>query len=318
LTEPEGVPSFLSVPLWLPETGDDPSEMLGVINMTRKFGGAFTEDDLKLLDAVAGHAAAQIHKSRLIERDREHQRLEHELRIASEIQLSLLPNRPLLTGPVHAAGVCTPAKRVGGDFFDYWLHGHRICMIVADVSGHDLGAALMATAVRSVVRSESTHRGSIAQLATQINRFMSLDLTRSERLITLCYLELEVNSGRLTYCSCGHPPPLLLRSREPVWLKAGGPMLGIAEDMTFDEGEARMADGDLLVVYTDGVADAGMPDAVEFGLDGLARSVDRARDLPPRHLADKVIDAVRRHVSSSELEDDATVLAVRYGTVRSE
>lgn len=311
LNEPRGVPSFLSVPLSIPGA-DTAAQVLGVINLTRKFAGAFTPQDLKLLDALAGHTAAQIHKCRLIKRDQERQRMEHELRIASEIQLSLLPEGPLVADSARAAGVCRPATKVGGDFFDYWRHGNRACMVVADVSGHDLGAALVATAVRSVVRSESFHRHSLADLASQINRFMNPDLNRSERLITLCYLELELDSGQLTYCSCGHPHPLLLRNDQAIWLTVGGPMLGISQNLAFEDDTLKLADGDLVVLYTDGVAEAGMPRLPQFGVEGLLQTVRLNSELDPLGISQRVIDAVQEYVGSTELEDDTTVLTVRY------
>ncbi|MDP6438273.1 MAG: SpoIIE family protein phosphatase [Candidatus Brocadiia bacterium] len=307
------ISSFLSVPLSIPVEGSDDARVLGVLNLTRKIvGSGFTPDDLELVRAVASHTAAQIHKCRLIEGERRRRYLEEELRVAANIQLRLLPSEPLLAGPLHVAGACRPAAQVGGDFLDFWVHDDRVCMLLADVSGHDLGAGLVATALRSVVRSESYHGRSVADLARQVNRIMNGDLERSERLITLCYLELDLDTQVLDSCCCGHPYPLLLRGGKPIWLAEGGPLLGISEEITFETRRTKMANGDILVLYTDGVIEAGFPASQPFGTERLLRAVQRDRDMRPAMLADRVIEAVREYVGTTELDDDVAVLTARY------
>ncbi|MDP6107242.1 MAG: SpoIIE family protein phosphatase, partial [Candidatus Brocadiia bacterium] len=305
--------SFLSVPLSIPVDGSDDARVLGVLNLTRKIvGSGFTPDDLELVRAVASHTAAQIHKCRLIKGERRRRHLEEELKVAAEIQLRLLPSEPLLVGPLHVAGACHPAAQVGGDFLDFWVHDNRVCMLLADVSGHDLGAGLVATALRSVVRSESYPGRSVANLTQQVNRIMNGDLERSERLITLCYLELELETQVLNSCCCGHPYPLLLRAGQPIWLTEGGPLLGISEEVTFEMRQTKMAHGDIIVLYTDGVIEAGFPANQPFGTERLLRAVKRDRDIKPAMLADRVIKAVREYVGSTELDDDVAVLTAHY------
>jgi sigma-B regulation protein RsbU (phosphoserine phosphatase) len=162
------------------------------------------------------------------------------------------------------------------------------------------------------VRSESYHGRSVADLARQVNRIMNGDLERSERLITLCYLELDLDTQVLDSCCCGHPYPLLLRGGKPIWLAEGGPLLGISEEITFETRRTKMANGDILVLYTDGVIEAGFPASQPFGTERLLRAVQRDRDMRPAMLADRVIEAVREYVGTTELDDDVAVLTARY------
>lgn len=316
--EPLGVPelagvhSFMSLPLFLP-SGDGGSVKLGVMNFTRKIGGGdFTDEDLRLVEALAGHVAAQVHKCRLLQGERQRQRLEHEVSIAADIQLSLLPEAPMEAGSLQVACVCRPATNVGGDFVDYWVQEGRVCMLVADVSGHDLGAGLMATAVRAVIRTESHHSRSVAAVASRANGLMNTDLNRSERLATLCYAQLDLGHGVLTSCSCGHPFPLILRDGKPIWLKEGAGILGILPEMQFEESSIKLQDGDVLVVYTDGVVEAGLPERKQFGVEGVMNTLLKSPHLEPYDLAGQIVRAVQEHVGALELYDDATVLVGRY------
>ena len=307
-------PSFLSVPLTIPPEVGEQQQIIGVINLTRKTGGeAFTTSDHKLGAAVAAHTAAQIRNCRLITAEHERRQLERELQMAAEIQLSLLPKGPLRAGRVEVAGVSRPARHAGGDFFDYWEDDGKVCLVVADVSGHDMGAALLATAFRSAVRTESNHRESLGQRMYQVNRGISPDLIDAELLVTAVYLELELDSGLLTYVSCGHPRPFVLRQQEEVWLRTVSPVLGIDEEAVFEEQTLRLESGDVLVVYTDGVVEAGATWRDQFGQERLCSAARAGPRGEPLALARHIMEAVEEHLGASDLNDDVTVLVASFG-----
>jgi serine phosphatase RsbU (regulator of sigma subunit) len=305
---------FLSVPLKITPEKHGTEKILGVFNLTRKRqSNMFTASDLKLVSAVAATAATQIHNCRLINAERQRRELEHELELAAKIQLSLLPEEMLRIGALEAGGHCKPARHVGGDLFDYWLVDDLVCMMVADVSGHDMGAALMATAFRSVVRSESVHRRSVAGLLAQANRALFDDLVNSELFISVFYAEVDVDSGRLTFCRAGHPKPLLLQLGEKAWLDTEGLLLGLQEDGQFEQRTVNLSRGDTIVLYTDGLIDAQDAEDRPFGTQGLRDAALEAAHLPPREMAARVVAAARRHCGASPLADDMTALVVRFG-----
>jgi sigma-B regulation protein RsbU (phosphoserine phosphatase) len=305
------------VPLKITPEKHGTEEILGVFNLTRKRqSNMFTASDLKLVSAVASTAATQIHNCRLINAERRRRELEHELQLAARIQLSLLPEDPLRAGGMEAGGHCKPARHVGGDLFDYWLSDEHLCMVVADVSGHDMGAALMATAFRSVVRSESVHRLSVAGLLQQVNRALLSDLVHSELFISAFYAEAELATGTLTFCRAGHPKPLLLTDGQSNWLDTDGLLLGLQEDGMFEQRTLQLSPGDTIVFYTDGLLDAQGADGARFGSEGIERAARANPHAAAKELADAVVQAARRHCGDSPLVDDMTAMAVRVAQSR--
>ncbi len=305
---------FLSVPLKITTQPDNEERVLGVFNLTRKREtNMFTASDLQLVSAVAATAATQIHNCRLLNAQRERRELERELELAAEIQLSLLPEEPLHAGALEAGGHCKPARHVGGDLFDYWLLDDHVCLVIADVSGHDMGAALMATAFRSVVRSESAHRRSVAGLMAQVNKALFDDLVRSELLISVFYAEIELSTGVMTFCRAGHPKPLLMQLGEKGWLDTEGLLLGLHEEGQFEERSVQLSRGDIIVLYTDGLLDAQDAEDRSFGLEGVRRAALAAMGSPPKQMALSIVEAARAHCGSRPLLDDVTSLVVRFG-----
>ncbi len=305
---------FLSVPLKAALGPGGEEEVLGVINLTRKRGGeAFTPGDLKLVSTVAVTTAAKIHNCRLLVAEQQRQRLEHEMELAARIQTRLLPEAPLAVGRVRAAGCSRPAKHVGGDLFDYWTCGSRACFVVADVSGHDLGASLMAASMRSVVRSEAARAASVQQLMAQVNRVLYNDLARAELFVTAFYGEIDLEGEQFTFCRAGHPLPLYVGSAGRQWLDTEGMLFGLTTQGGYEEKSVRLSPGDTVVLYTDGLMEATDPGGRQFGREGLKDAVVTALDAPPAELAGEVVDAATRHLGERPVTDDMTTLVVRYG-----
>lgn len=310
---------FLSIPLKMTHEERGP-EVIGVINLTRKKGGEmFTSGDQKLIVAAASQIATQIHNCRLLKAERERRELEKELQLAAEIQRKLLPEAPIRTRNLEAAGVCRQARNVGGDFLDYWEHDGRISLLVADVCGHDLGAALLAAELRSVLRSESVHTNSISELLSSAYRTLFDDLCRSDLLITLFCAQIDIEKGLLSFCRAGHPKPLLISSNgragdpETRWLETGGPLLGLEADPPFSEETVELKSGDLLLIYSDGILEASDEEGRFFGSEGLQQTALQCLDNEPSTLAREIIDRAQEHLADPIPCDDMTVLAAKYG-----
>ena len=305
---------FLSVPLKISSQETGRERILGVFNLTRKRqSNMFTASDLKLVSAVAASAATQIHNCRLIDAEQRRRELEHELQLAARIQLSLMPEKPLRTGTVESGGHCRPARHVGGDLFDYWVQDDHLCIVVGDVSGHDMGAALMATAFRAVVRSESAHRSSVAGLLGQVNVALFDDLVHSELFISVFYAEIELATGVMTFCRAGHPKPLLLQLGEKDWLDTEGCLLGLYEEGGFEDRSVQLSRGDTLVLYTDGLIEAQDAEGTSFGTEGVCRAALECLASAPREMAVRIVNAAARHCGPSSPLDDMTALVVRFG-----
>ncbi len=306
--------SFLCVPLKVSGTADREERVLGVINLTRKRRSKmFTASDLKLVSAVAVTTATQIHNCRLINADRERQKLEHELELAARIQLGLLPEKPLSAGPLVVGGCCQPARHVGGDLFDYWVLDGNVFLVMADVAGHDMGAALMAAAVRSVVRSETAHMASVAELLGSVNRALFNDLVRAELFITAFFAQIDVTSGEMTYCRAGHPKPVLFQADQKQWLDTEGMLLGMQEDGQYEQKTVPLKPGDMLVMYTDGVMDAANAQGRMFGPEGVGAVAANSVGIAPVETAHRIVEAAQKHTNEAPQVDDMTTLVAVYG-----
>jgi len=304
-------PAFVSVPLKIVE--QELEDVIGVLNLTRKrVGEMFTSSDMKLINAVAAQTATQIHNCRLLNAERKRRELEKELEIAARIQLSLLPRDPLRVGPLSAAGRCHTARHVGGDFYDYWHNQGRVSFLVADVSGHDLGAALMAAAFRSVVRSHYIHCKSPAELLTEVNSAFHEDLVKSELLITAFYAELSLNTGLLTFCRAGHPMPLLVAGERITYLDTEGQMLGLAKEGEFADQSLPLRGGERLVLYTDGLVEVQGPGDKLFGTERLMEAARNHSALSAEEMADALLEAAQHYGRDPVPRDDMTVLVASF------
>ncbi len=240
----------------------------------------------------------------------------HELEIARHIQLSLLPNAPLRLPCVELAGFCAPASQVGGDYFDYFENAGTVDVVIADVSGHSVGAALLMTEVRSTLRVEARkalETVSPAEVLRDLNELLYDDLTRSESFITMLYMKYDPKGRRLTYANAGHNRAILLRSRDgrPTMLDADGLVLGALRGVEFEERTIDLAAGDLLLLYTDGVTEAQNVGGEFFDLERLVASLRHYKELPLEGVLKAILEEVRRFCGDHPLDDDIAMVVMK-------
>ena len=307
-----GADSFLSVPLLYSTPGAE-EKVLGVINLADKASGIFTSGDLKLLTAIASQAAISIYKSQLVEELKEAERVKREMEIAHRIQMSLLPERPPEVEGVELAGMCIPAMEVGGDYYDFLHRDGRLDLIIADVSGHSVGSALMMAITRTVLRSEIAGGKSPAQVLAATNATMYDDLSRAELFITVFHTSYDKETRTLTYANGGHNPPFLWRAAEGkcISLDADGMLLGILEDVDYEERIIELQPGDILVLYTDGVTEARNEAGEFFGEERLRRAIEEGSGLSPAELLDDLYRRIYEHSKGVPQRDDITLVVMK-------
>jgi sigma-B regulation protein RsbU (phosphoserine phosphatase) len=240
-----------------------------------------------------------------------------ELEIAKQIQLSLLPGAPLRLAGAEIAGLCVPASHVGGDYFDFFQNSDAIDLVIADVSGHSVGAALIMTEVRSTLRAEARKRTGapvgVAQVLRDLNELLYDDLNKAELFITMFHLKFLPETRNLTYANAGHNWALLLRASDVVCapLDANGLVIGVLRGVDFEERTLQLSIGDKLLLYTDGITEAQNQSGEFFGLDRLCGSFTAHRALAPEALVNRLLAQVRDFCGAAPLRDDIAMVIMQ-------
>ena len=255
------------------------------------------------------YLALQEAQTQIIEKER----LEHELQLAREIQESILPRHvPKLHGFDFGVRI-EPARVVGGDFFDFVpLDGDRMVIVVGDVSGKGMGAAIFMALTRSLLRAEA-QRASTPHDALACTNELLLEMNDAAMFATVLYGVLDRRTGEFAYVRAGHEMPLALdaHGRALGGIPGGGQPLGILPDPVFDDRRLMLQPGSLVVLYTDGVTDAIDETGVAFGWERFTAVVDTYRRASAQEICDHVVDAIAAYRGSTPPEDDITLVAVR-------
>ncbi len=272
----------------------------------------FTKDDLNLLTVMANVAAIRIEHTRFAELERAEQLLARDLQQAAEVQQGLLPAAAPAVRGLDLAGHNAPCRTVGGDYYDFFPYGpNRVAMALGDVSGKGMPASLLMMGLQARVQVLIEEPESLAQVMTRLNRITSANCP-SNRFISLFFGILDGDTGELTFCNAGHNPPLIVRAGgvyEP--LKGGGPVLGILPSSEYREYRAQLAEGDVLVIYSDGVTEAVNSAGQEFAVDGMAQAVIRNRTASADAIVGEVNRALAAWTGGAPPADDITLIVAR-------
>ena len=258
----------------------------------------------------------------LLQTAAEKKRLEEELRIARQIQMSLLPRGPLDVPGLAVTALCVPAREVGGDYYDFFrLPGGLLGVLIADVSGKGTSAALYMAELKGLVLSLSQIYLSPRQLLTEVNRIISDNLdTRS--FITMTYAVFDLKAGRMTYARAGHTPLIFMRSlgadENVRVLTPSGLVVGLhipgAHDKfieLLEEESLDLDNGDVIVLYTDGVSEAMNNDADLFGDSRLSRIVEEHGHLESGELRERILREIESFVGAADQHDDMTMILMK-------
>jgi phosphoserine phosphatase RsbU/P len=302
----ESTRSELAVPITLK------NKVIGCMNVESDCVAAFSQGSERLLEHLATLAAialdqAQMHRELVISES-----MERELEIAREIQLKLLPSDPPITEKIDIAGLNVPSSGVGGDYYDYIsLTKNDLGIVIADVAGKGVPAGLVMAGFRAALRGRVDKVYSISHVMSEINQFL-YESTGSERFVTAFYGVLDQTRSQLTYINAGHNPPMIIHADgRTEWLDAGGPLLGVLDKAEYQLGTAIIEPGAILVLYTDGIVEAGGERGEEFGENRIEELVRTLAERPAAEIARTLErEAVKFNRSRKNL-DDRTVIVVK-------
>jgi len=290
-------------------------KQLGVLIIWNKPSAEiFTAGDLKLLNAVASQAAISLYNSQLIEELKKSERVKRDMEIAERIQMSLLPSKPPDIAGLDLAGKCVPALNVGGDYFDYLpVSKDELAIVIADVSGHNIVATLGIAATRGVLRSEIMRNRSAGGVLTRTNRVIYEDLSAAELFISTFYAVFNRRTGVLTYANGGHNPPFIYHADKGrcATINADGMLLGVLNEVEFEERRIKINPGDILVLYTDGITEATDRNRKQFGEARLQRIIKKNHTLSGQQILDEVFRQVYNHSAGMTQRDDITMIIMK-------
>ena len=303
-----GVRSLVAAPLL------DPDGALGLIVLgSRLTVRQFEEADMELLASLASVAAMRIRNVHLAEEAEERRRLDHEVALAREIQVSLLPESlPEVEGWDMVAGNI-PSRGVSGDFFKVELRHDEseIVLMLSDVSGKGIGASLL-TASLEALAAGPIHDGVAPEEIFNSISHLLFERTPPEKFATSFLATVDPKTGVLHYCNAGHNPALLLRDDgEFEWLESTGMPLGILPEGVFTAGERNLGVGDTLVLYTDGITEPENPEEEEYGQDRLGEVCVKNRSEPIGELMAAIEEDLYHFDRGVPLPDDRTLVLIR-------
>ncbi|MEE8201557.1 MAG: GAF domain-containing SpoIIE family protein phosphatase [Candidatus Acidoferrales bacterium] len=239
-------------------------------------------------------------------------RVADEMEIARRIQENLLPHKTPLLETLDYAGCCIPAQSIGGDCYDFVeLAAGRVGLVVADIAGKGIPAALLMANLQAGLRSRyALAREDLSRLVQSVNQLL-YECTDSNVFATLFFADYQDATRRLRYANCGHTPALLLRAEGALEeLGSTATVMGLFERCEGSTRQVQLAPGDLLVIYSDGVTEAMSDQEEEFGRDRLLDTLRAYRDLPISSLLNLVVATVQEF-SDRELKDDLTLVLAR-------
>lgn len=303
----DGVRNLLCVPLLV---GNMLVGILAAYNKRR--GEDFDDVDKRVLAIIGAQSAQILERARLFEIEQADLKTREELRMASDIQMSLLPgSAPKVTG-YEISGISVPARQVGGDYFDYFeLASGKLGVAVGDVSGKGVPAAMLMANLQATLRSQALRESECKTCITWCNRLLFRS-TSPEKFATLVYCTIDIDSHEIAYSNAGHEYPVILAADGTTRkLRAGGPPAGVLDDFDYQEGVESLAPGELMVIYSDGVTDMLNPDDEPYGMDRFLDCVSSTRSESAETMTRSLVDSVRAHANGSSPLDDVTVVILK-------
>jgi sigma-B regulation protein RsbU (phosphoserine phosphatase) len=287
-------------------------EVIGVFDLESDELNAYSDDDLQVLMLLASQVAIIIEKVMLHEQLIEKKRLEGQLEVARQVQLELLPpGDPELDG-FDISAYNFPTEEVSGDYYDWvQIYEDQIGLVIADVAGKGVAAALLMVFLRASLRA-ATHIGYATHISMAKVNYLLWESIERNQFITAFYGILDASNRTLSYSNAGHNPPLLVDAQgNTQYVEHGELPLGMFRETRYHEYHHTFKAGEILVLYTDGVTEALSPDGEEFGRERLAYAVTKAAALSARELVASLQRSVLDWTDGVGSTDDATFFVIR-------
>ena len=288
------------------------NEVIGVFDLESDHLNAYSNDDLEVLMLLSSQVAIIIEKVMLHENLIEKQRLETQLEVARQVQLALLPARDPQIDGFEISAYNFPTEEVSGDYYDWVrIYDDQIGMVIADVSGKGMPAALLMAFLRASLRA-ATHIGYAPAISMSKVNYLLWESIERNQFVTAFYGIFDATNRTLAYSNAGHNPALVMEADGSArFEERGGVPLGMFRDTRYYEYYLTIESGQMLVLYTDGLTEARNSSDEEYGRDRLVESVRKCRDLSAREMIDYIHRDLITWTDGQGADDDMTIFIIK-------
>jgi sigma-B regulation protein RsbU (phosphoserine phosphatase) len=296
----------------------DRGNLTAILLLGEKVSGyRYGPEDLQLLATLANQLAVAFTNAVLYQDALEKQKLEEELNVARQIQLQLLPTTLPEGESFSIAAFSHPSRQVGGDYYDFFaLPDDNLGIVIADISGKGVGAAILVSQLQAILRAEVRDRNPMSTILSNTNILIT-ESTASDRFATLFYAEFDPARCHLTYSNAGHNYPIVVHSDGQMeTLEAGGLLLGVSTEAIYETGETTLRMDDVVLFYTDGLADVINPEGEQYGEMRIEQFLLGHRHLGPEELKNKLVRDVSQFSLGAIGFDDMTMVILKIRDTR--
>ena len=294
------------------------SNVIGILYAAKNEEYGFDNDDINLLGAFTNHIVIALENTKLVKKSLDKERLEHELRLAHEVQLNLLPKEvPIPSDSIDLAAASMPATEVGGDYFDFIeIDDDRLGMVIGDVSGKGTSAAFYMAEIKGMIQAYSRIYDSPRKILCDVNRALHGNMDRRS-FVSLTYAIIDKKKNKMKYARAGHMPIMYYNRNKDEWinLEPKGIGLGLDKGGIFDkiieEKEQKLNSNELYYFYTDGVSDAMDENQREFGEERIKKSLKNNFDFSSEEIKAKLISDIWNHMGKQPVHDDVTMIIMK-------
>ena len=287
---------------------------IGVLRLYSPKPKRFDDDDISLARAIASQCAVAITNAKLYTEAIEGARIAEQMHLAGVVQRRMIPQNPPLIPGLDIAATYIPCFDVGGDLYDFLQIGeNRIAVMIADVIGKGIPAAIMMGLFRGAVRAYADVQPgseSILNIVGRLNKMVCQECKDGE-FITLFYADIDVEDMTITYCNCGHEPTVLIRNGKIMALEKGGFVLGVEPQAEYEIESLQLKDGDCLLFYTDGLIDAANFDDEFWGKQSLLETAKKLTAGSAEQMVKNILRFRRRFVGLARQVDDTSIIVVK-------
>lgn len=305
-TEETKIRSMLCVPLRVK------NKMIGLISLFNKKKEMFTPDDQRLLSIIAMQSAQVIENARLYEEEKKLQQMEEDLKTARNIQISLLPKENPSLPDIDIVGFSLPAREVGGDYYDFiTIDQDRLGIVIADVSGKGMPAALLMANLQATLRGQALTNHAPSECIAKSNSLLCRSMEKG-KFVTLFYGILNIKEKSFTYTNAGHCYPLIFNAKgEFKKLEKGGLILGMLDDYPYQEEKIVLEPGELILLFTDGITEAFNKENEQFEEERLIKVVQENFHRDAKEISQQIVNHVTAFQEDVPQSDDLTLVVVK-------